>query len=298
MFIEAKGLKKQFGTQAVLEDVSFSVPAGSTVGLLGPNGSGKTTIVRLLNGVIRPDGGSMLVGDWDPIRHGDEIRAHSGVLTEGAGLYFEMTGLENLRFFAKLYRAYDETRIQQLLEEFQLGEHQHKKAGTYSTGMKRRLGMIKALLHQPSLLFLDEPTNGLDPEGIQLVLSYIRKLKTEGTTILLCSHILHQLEPVCDSYLFLEQGRILESGTKVELEERYTTAVKLRVETGLAAQDTYAGYCLERLDAATVRFYLPGKEAITPLLQQLTQETWVHGAEIEERDLESLYFRIRGKSHE
>lgn len=299
-FIEVEKLRKSFGEQLVLEDVSFGVPQGETVGLLGPNGSGKTTIIRLLNGVIEADGGSMRVGMWNPAQNGHDIRKISGILTEGAGLYYEMSGLDNLKFFAKLYGAYDAKRIQRLLEEFQLQRHQHKKVGTYSTGMKRRLGMIKALLHRPALLFLDEPTNGLDPEGIQMVMQYIKQLNTqEGTTILLCSHILHQMEMVCSRYMFLENGTILEKGTKQELEEKYIREVRVKVETGLELQgSTYAGYYSERLDDRLIRFKLPDKEHITKLLGQLVQDTWVHQVEIENRDLESLYFRIRRERDE
>jgi ABC-2 type transport system ATP-binding protein len=300
MFIEVKELRKSFEKQLALENVSFHVQQGETVGLLGPNGSGKTTIIRLLNGVIDPDGGEMRIGEWNPVENGHDIRRMSGILTEGAGLYYELSGLENLLFFARLYRSYDVNRIRQLLEEFQLDEHQHKKVGTYSTGMKRRLGMIKALLHRPSLLFLDEPTNGLDPEGIHLVMRYIKKLsEQEGTTVLLCSHILHQMETVCDIYLFLEKGRILERGTKEELEERHIRDVVLKVETELSIQETqYAGYQYERIGERRIRFRLPNKNAITSLIQALSQETWVHHVEIENRDLESLYFAIRGNSHE
>ncbi|MDG4656327.1 ABC transporter ATP-binding protein [Ectobacillus antri] len=299
MFITAEHIRKSYGEQLVLQDVSFAVKEGETVGLLGPNGSGKTTIIRLLNGVIDADGGSILVGNWNPVTNGHEIRRMSGILTESAGLYYELSGLENLKFFAKLYGMYDERRIQMLLEEFQLANHQHKKVGTYSTGMKRRLGMIKSILHRPSLLFLDEPTNGLDPEGIQLVMQYIRRLsKEEGTTILICSHILHQMETVCDTYLFLEQGRILESGTKSELEARHVQQISVKVETGLAGSGQYAGYSYERVNHETVRFELPSKDAITNLLAALTKETWVHQVEIENRDLESLYFAIRRGKHE
>jgi len=299
-FMEVQHIKKSFDKQQVLKDVSFIVQEGQTVGLLGPNGSGKTTIIRLLNGVILPDGGMMRVGEWDPVQDGEEIRKVSGILTEGAGLYYEMSGIDNINFFAKLYRSHDKKRIHQLFEEFQLLEHQHKKVGTYSTGMKKRLGMIKALLHRPLILFLDEPTNGLDPEGIQMVMNYIKRLnEQEGTTVMLCSHILSQMETVCNQYLFLEDGTILESGTKQELEEKYIKHVVLKIETGLSLQDeTYMGYHVERIDAKTLRFHLPQKEDITGLIKQLTQETWVHHVEIENRDLESLYFQIRGNVHE
>jgi ABC-2 type transport system ATP-binding protein len=277
--------------------VSFSVPQGEIVGLLGPNGSGKTTMIRLLNGVINPDLGTLRVMGKDPGREGDSIRQMSGILTEGAGLYHELSARENLRFFAKLYGVRDETRIRELLDRFELTAHQDKTVGTYSTGMKKRLGLAKALLHRPKLLFLDEPTNGLDPEGIQMVMQYIRELnRIEGTTILLCSHVLHQIESICDRYVFMEFGRVIEQGTMQEIEAKYRTETKLRVETGLAiAGDHFHGYPVRRLEAGFVEFSLPSKEVIPGLLQALLQESHVYSAEITNRDLESLYFQVRGK---
>ncbi|MGB8955893.1 MAG: ABC transporter ATP-binding protein [Tumebacillaceae bacterium] len=300
-FIEAKGVSKSFHSQQVLSNVSFTVPEGEIVGLLGPNGSGKTTVIRLLNGVINPDGGTLRVGGHDPRENGDAIRRISGILTEGAGMYHEMSGVANLRFFAKLYGVPDEQRIAELLEQFDLTEHQHKAVGTYSTGMKKRLGLAKALLHRPKILFLDEPTNGLDPEGIQMVMKYIKELnRREGTTILLCSHVLHQIESVCDRYVFMEFGRIIEQGTMEEIEAKYMREIELCVETDLrVVGDAYQGYTMRAIDPQRVQFTLPNKQVIPQLLQDLLKEASVYSAEITNRDLESLYFQVRGKhAHE
>ncbi|MDP4162153.1 MAG: ABC transporter ATP-binding protein [Bacillota bacterium] len=299
-FIEAVHVSKSFHEQSVLKSVSFTVDEGAVVGLLGPNGAGKTTMIRLLNGVIVADSGSMIVGGYNPIESGHQIRSMCGILTDGAGLYFEMTGLENVEFFAKIYGAYNKNRIYSLLEEFELSEHMNKKVGLYSTGMKKRLGMIKALLHKPKMLFLDEPTNGLDPEGIRLVYEYVKKLNAqEGTTILLCSHILRQMEDVCHSFMFLENGRILEKGSKKELEEKYVKNVILKIETGLNIEgESWQGFRVNSGDPHMYEFELPNKESITPLLQKIAAESWIHHVEIENRDLESLYFTIRGDSHE
>jgi ABC-2 type transport system ATP-binding protein len=299
-FIKADKVSKNFGAHKVLKEVSFQVNKGKVVGLLGPNGAGKTTIIRLLNGVIIADSGSMEIGGWDPSANGHEIRKMCGILTDGAGMYFEMSGLENLEFFAKIYGTYEKKRIQKLLEEFGLAEHQKKKVGLYSTGMKKRLGMIKALLHRPQILFLDEPTNGLDPEGIRLVYDYVRRLNyEEGTTIFLCSHILHQLEDVCHSFMFLENGSILESGTKQELEDKYINLVTLRVETGLNIKsDKWNGLQVKDLGVKGYEFKLSNKGEIAPLLQKIAGESWIHDVQIQNRDLESLYFKIRGDSNE
>ena len=300
-FIEAANVSKSFHNQQVLNNVSFIVHEGEIVGLLGPNGSGKTTVIRLLNGVINPDWGTLRVGGHDPRGNGDAIRRISGILTEGAGMYHEMSGVANLRFFAKLYGVPDEQRIAELLEQFDLTEHQHKAVGTYSTGMKKRLGLAKALLHRPKILFLDEPTNGLDPEGIQMVMTYIKELnRREGTTILLCSHVLHQIESVCDRYVFMEYGRIIEQGTMEEIEGKYMREIELCVETDLQVTgDSYQGYPMRRITPQRVQFTLPNKQVIPQLLQDLLKESSVYSAVITNRDLESLYFQVRGKhAHE
>jgi ABC-2 type transport system ATP-binding protein len=299
-FLLVEGVSKKFAGQTVLENMNFHVNKGEIVGLLGPNGSGKTTTVRLLNGVILPDSGTLRVGGHDPVQGGDAIRRMSGILTEGAGLYHEMSGRENLKFFAELYGVKkSKGRIDELLERFDLARHGDKRVGTYSTGMKKRLGLAKALLHEPELLFLDEPTNGLDPEGTVMVMDFIKELnRTQGTTILLCSHVLHQIEDVCHRYVFMEQGRVIEQMTLPEMERAYLTEIRLRVETGLqVAGDTYGGYPVRRVDAGQIEFALPDKDAISELLGRILQESYVHAAEITNRDLEALYFEVRRRHH-
>ena len=138
--IEVANVSKTFGTQDVLSNVNFYVNAGEIVGLLGPNGSGKTTLIRMLNGVIKPDGGDISINGFDPITQGDEIRKFSGIVTESAGLYHQMSGEENLAFFSELYGATDKDQVKKLLNLFDLQEHKGKLVGKYSTGMKRGLG--------------------------------------------------------------------------------------------------------------------------------------------------------------
>ncbi|SET26948.1 ABC transporter ATP-binding protein [Paenibacillus sp. NFR01] len=296
-YIEVRDIDKSYSTQNVLKEVSFSIEKGSIVGLLGPNGSGKTTLVRLMNGVILPDRGMMRVNGYDPVTDGNAIRRHSGVVTEGAGLYHEMSGIDNLRFFAKLYNYNDEQRIRGLLKQYGLADAQDKKVGSYSTGMKKRLALAKALLHQPEILFLDEPTNGLDPEGIKQVISDLKAMnQTSGTTIILCSHVLHQLESLCHSYIFINNGIILDTGTKAELEKKHIKKIQLRLTTGLSIeQERYQGYPVQRLGPGEILVELPSTDLISVLLRQILQETWVHTAEIINNDLESLYFHVKGE---
>lgn len=299
-YIEVRDVNKSYGGQDVLKAVSFTIEKGSIVGLLGPNGTGKTTLVRLLNGVILPDRGTLRVNGYDPITEGNAIRRISGVVTEGAGLYHDMSGVANLRFFAKLYNCFIEERIQALLGQFGLEGAQEKKVGSYSTGMKKRLALAKAMLHQPEILFLDEPTNGLDPEGINQVVTDLKAMnEAYGTTIILCSHVLHQLEPLCHTYIFMKNGTILDTGTKKELEKKHLKMIQLKLTTGLTVEgDTYAGYPARRLGPSEVQLELASTDQISALLREVLQATWVHSAEIMNHDLESLYFNLGGNNDE
>ncbi|HEY8345693.1 MAG TPA: ABC transporter ATP-binding protein [Symbiobacteriaceae bacterium] len=294
-FIEVNHVSKKFSERPVLRDLSFSIDRGEIVGLIGPNGSGKTTTVRLLNGVISPDAGDISVGGYDPRIDGEAVRRMSGVLTESAGLYPHLTGRQNLRFFADLYGVDEPDRADALLAEFGLAEVADRKVGTYSTGMKKRLGIAKALLHRPAVLFLDEPTNGLDPEGIRMVLDYIRQLnERDGTTVLICSHLLQQLQRVCHRYLFLHGGKVVEQGSLAELEARHFPGVTLEVETDLVLSDgQYHGIPARQVGPGRIAFTLPDRSHIPRLLRRLTQEAAVYRAVPVECDLETLYFRIK-----
>ena len=298
--IEVANVSKTFGTQNVLSNVNFYVNAGEIVGLLGPNGSGKTTLIRMLNGVIKPDGGDISINGFDPITQGDEIRKFSGIVTESAGLYHQMSGEENLAFFSELYGATDKNQVKKLLNLFDLQEHKGKLVGKYSTGMKKRLGLAKALLHQPKLLFLDEPTNGLDPDGIKMVLSYLQKYNEEtGTTIVICSHVLHQLETICDTFAFIENKTIVEQGTKSQLEQLYLKEITIKVQTDFTPFGSKAlGYPCEQVAEHFVTFTLPSKDKIPLVLKEILKNYSVYSVEIINNDLESIYFKVREKAHD
>lgn len=298
--IEVSNVSKTFGTQNVLRNVNFYVNAGEIVGLLGPNGSGKTTLIRMLNGVIKPDGGDISINGFDPITQGDEIRKFSGIVTESAGLYHQMSGEENLAFFSELYGVSDKDQVKKLLHLFDLQEHKDKLVGKYSTGMKKRLGLAKALLHQPKLLFLDEPTNGLDPDGIKMVLSYLQKYNEEtGTTIVICSHVLHQLETICDTFAFIENKTIVEQGTKAQLEHLYLKEITIKVQTDFTPLGNNAfGYPCEQRAEHFVTFTLPSKDKIPLVLKEILKNYSVYSVDIMNNDLESIYFKVRERAHD
>ncbi|WP_339259476.1 ABC transporter ATP-binding protein [Paenibacillus sp. FSL R5-0749] len=298
--IEARNISKQFKVHQALHDVSFTVQQGSVTGLIGPNGSGKTTLIRIMNGVLGASSGQVTINGLDTAREAEKVLAICGTLTEQSGLYENMSGRDNLTFFADVFGLkHAQERIDELVTLFELQDYQHRKVGTYSTGMKKRLGLARVLLHRPSILFLDEPTNGLDPDGIQMVLRIIRQLnQEEKMTILVSSHVLSQLSAVCDRYIFLEKGRIVEEGTEKEIVSRYLSTPKLEVEADMPdGWNTATDYTPEIISAHQATFQLTSREDIPLLLRQLTELGQVYQARITGSDLESIYFAIREAHH-
>lgn len=301
----AASVTKTFNGRPAIDGLSFQIGRGEVVGLLGPNGSGKTTMVRLLNGLLRPDAGRVSVLGQDPTDADSSVRRRSGVLTETAEFYGHMSALDNLRFFAALYGVKETARPEELLTTFGLADDQHRPVVAFSTGMRKRLGLAKALLNRPELLFLDEPTNGLDPEGTRLVLHAIRDLQERwGTTILICSHLLQQLELVCQRYLFINRGRLLEEGTLHALRAKYQPTIQLEVITDLqlpagatqflsvpVAEQPHAGGTPER--GRRLQFTLGAVSDVPDFLRRLVDEANVYGARVEEPTLETLYFEIQ-----
>ncbi|MEO2260598.1 ABC transporter ATP-binding protein [Paenibacillus amylolyticus] len=298
--IEVCNISKQFKVHQALHDVSFTVKQGSVTGLIGPNGSGKTTLIRIMNGVLGASGGQVTINGLDAAREAEKVLAMCGTLTEQSGLYENMSGRDNLTFFADVFGLkHAKKRIDELVTLFELQDYQHRKVGTYSTGMKKRLGLARVLLHRPSILFLDEPTNGLDPDGIQMVLRIIRQLnKEEKMTILVSSHVLSQLSAVCDHYIFMEKGRIVEEGTEREIVSRYLSTPKLEVEADMHnGWHMATDYTPEIISAHQAVFQLTSREDIPLLLRQLTEHGQVYQARITGSDLESIYFAIREEQH-
>ncbi len=296
--IKVSKVYKSYQTELVLSDLNFKVLKGQIVGLLGPNGSGKTTTVRLLNGVITAEKGDIEILGLDPKKDGDKIRSLTGVLTESAGLYPHLSGEQNLIFFAELYNVKENVKDKtaRLLTQFGLYEHRQKKVGSYSTGMKKRLGIAKALLHDPKILLLDEPTTGLDPEGARDLLNYIERLnKNKEVTILICTHILSQVEHLCHKFLFMASGKIIEAGTLQEIEDRYLTEFQVEIETEVKPESLSEDISVRLLATLPKRliFKLEKKSDIPVLLKRILAMGPVYGCNILGRDLETMYFKIR-----
>ncbi len=219
--IQVEGLSRTFGGLKAVDAVSFTVEPGEVFGLLGPNGAGKTTLVRLLNGVLAASSGSARVLGYDPATQGDAIRARTGVLTEQPALYERLTAPDNLRFFGTLYGVAEadlQRRVDELLATFDLSARAKERVGGYSKGMKQRLALARTLIHQPELLFFDEPTAGLDPEAARNVTELIEQLSHEGgRTVFLCTHNLDEAQRLCNRVAIIKKGHLLAVGTTEQL---------------------------------------------------------------------------------
>ncbi len=218
--IETAGLTRKFGDVIAVEDLSFAVSEGEIVALLGPNGAGKTTTVRMLSCLIAPTAGRAWVGGYEVHQDPTAVRAIVGVLTETPGLYKRLSAQHNLRFFAELYGIPDpDRRIEKYLRFFGLWARRDEPVAAFSKGMRQKLALARALLHEPKILLLDEPTAGLDPESAKSVREFIAELKGEGRTILLCTHNLPEAERLCDRIVLL-RTRLIAEGTPEELKRR------------------------------------------------------------------------------
>ncbi len=230
--IEATNLWKEYGGRRALDGVSLGVREGDIFGFLGPNGAGKTTTIRVLTGLLSPSGGRAYVAGMDVARNPEAVKRSVGVLPESQGYYGWMTGLEYLEYFGRLY-GYSSLRprAESLLEAVGLSERGGTLIGGYSRGMRQRLGIARALIHQPTVLFLDEPSLGLDPKGQREVNALIKRLNyEEGITVFLSSHLLSEVEGLCTRFAIVREGRLVAEGDRKQLEGRLGESRRLRLE--------------------------------------------------------------------
>ncbi|MBD1372096.1 ABC transporter ATP-binding protein [Hazenella sp. IB182357] len=212
--VQIKNLKKSIGGHEVIKGLNFDVYPGEVLGFLGPNGAGKTTTIRMMVGLISITEGDILIGGHSIKKNFQKAIANIGGIVENPDLYKYLTGWQNLMQYARMVTGVDQERLHHIVKLIGLENAIHKKVKTYSLGMKQRLGLAQALLHNPSVLILDEPTNGLDPAGIQELRDYLRKLAhEENVAVLVSSHLLSEMEMMCDRIAIIQKGELI----KIEL---------------------------------------------------------------------------------
>lgn len=221
--IDVKGLKKSYGTNEVLKGINFTVQRGTMLALLGPNGAGKTTTVRILSTLLPFDDGTIKVETYDVLKEADKVRAVIGLTGQSAAVDELLTGRENLVMMGRLYRLTRDSahaRAQELLEQFDLVDAADRPAKTYSGGMRRRLDLAVSLIAAPPIIFLDEPTTGLDPRSRIAMWNIINQLKDAGTTILLTTQYLEEADQLADRIIVIDGGKVIAEGTAKELKSK------------------------------------------------------------------------------
>jgi ABC-2 type transport system ATP-binding protein len=221
--IEVSGLHKSFGKVHALRGIDFSVPRGSVLGMLGPNGAGKTTAVRVLTTLLRPDSGRVIIEGYDVVRDAAAVRRRIGLAGQATAIQLELTGRENLEIMGRLNhmpRSSVKGRATELLERFEIADAADRPAKTYSGGMLRRLDLAASLVAEPSVLFLDEPTTGLDPYGRLGMWAIIRELVGRGTTLLLTTQYLEEADELANTIVVVDHGEVIASGTPDQLKDQ------------------------------------------------------------------------------
>ncbi|MFK0523107.1 ABC transporter ATP-binding protein [Paenibacillus illinoisensis] len=220
--LSVQHLKKKIGRKWIIKDVTFEVKPGEIFGFLGPNGAGKTTTIRMLVDLIKPTEGNIKVCGYDVNRDPERALQYVGSIVENPEVYTYLTGWENLEHFARMQPGVDHARIQEVVDIVRLDQRIHDKVRTYSLGMRQRLGIAQALLGRPRLLILDEPTNGLDPKGIKELRVFIKQLASEGMAVFVSSHLLSEIQLLCDRVAIISAGRVLAVGEVDELIEDHS----------------------------------------------------------------------------
>jgi lipooligosaccharide transport system ATP-binding protein len=253
--LTATGLTKRFGELTAVDGIDFEISRGECFGLLGPNGAGKTTTIKMIHAAVPVTSGCLCVFGHDIMENVREIKARVGVCPQDVNLDQDFTVQKNLIVYARYFgirAAEARNRAAELIEFFQLGEKRDQKIETLSGGMKKRLLLVRALVNEPSLLILDEPTTGLDPQARHQIWEKIRELKKNGTTIILTTHYMEEAEALCDRLLIMDKGRIIDRGRPKELIERYigrevieiddpSPGAVAAIEASAARHETHAG---------------------------------------------------------
>jgi ABC-2 type transport system ATP-binding protein len=303
--LTADHLTRRFADRVAVDDVSFRVAGGETYGLLGPNGAGKTTTIRMVCGLLRPDGGAVVVAGRPVGTTSVAAKALIGYVPQDIALYPDLTASENLRFFGRLYRLRGrdlDRRVGKVLELVGLTERARDRVESFSGGMKRRLNIGAALLHEPSLLVLDEPTVGVDPQSRHAVLASVHDLGTAGMAVLYTTHYMEEAERICDRVGIIDHGRLIAEGTRRELVARLGRHDRITL-SATGALSALAAACrdipgVSRADVSDSQVQLVADEGrrLLPAVLDAAERTGtpVRSVEVTEPDLEAVFLHLTG----
>lgn len=269
LILKCDGLYKRFGKKQILNNVSLQINQGDILGFIGPNGAGKTTTIKLILGLQKIDSGKVEINGFDIEKNFEKAISKVGTIVENPDLYMYLTGYQNLKLIKNMYKEVDEKRIEEVVNLVGLGNRINDKVSKYSLGMRQRLGIAQALLHKPNLLILDEPTNGLDPEGIKELRDLIKNLaKKEKMGILISSHNLAELESFCNKVTIIKNGKVVETNNIKDvkkIEQSYIIEVD-----NLNSLENILGMPIEKINETQFKLHIK-KEQAPIVVQKLVE---------------------------
>jgi ABC-2 type transport system ATP-binding protein len=302
--IEAEQLNKQFNDFTAVHNISLHVRAGELVALLGPNGAGKTTTVRMLGAILRPTGGRARINGFDVVTQADQVRRSIGMLTEQPGLYGRMTGLEYLLFYGRLYGLADDDikqRSRAAYARFGMTGTEERRLGEYSKGMRQKVGLMRAMLHRPAVLLLDEPTSAMDPHSAKLVRDAIHEVRADNNAVILCTHNLAEAEALADRIVIVKQGRIVAEGTPLSLKAQLLGNPQLELQLDRSPNGELTELAdlvtIEWVDDNRIRYRTANPAQTNPLLVRRLTSLGLGVISLQEvsQSLEEVYLRVVGE---
>jgi lipooligosaccharide transport system ATP-binding protein len=300
--ISARGLTKRFGDFTAVDGIDFDVAKGESFGLLGPNGAGKSTTMRIIAATSRRTSGTISILGRDPEEHGPQVRAHLGVVPQQDNLDTELTVTENLYIYGRYFglsKKFVKKKVEELLAFAQLEEKRDVKVEALSGGMKRRLTIARALVSEPDILMLDEPTTGLDPQARHILWDRLFRLKEDGVTLIITTHFMDEAEQLCDRLVVMDKGKIMAEGSPAELIKKYATREVLEVRFGSDRNKEVAPILREMCDRIEelpdrILLYVEDGEL---LLESITAKKLHPNTSLVRRSsLEDVFLRLTGRS--
>ena len=301
VLISADGLTKRFEKHTAVADVDLQVRQGEVLAFLGPNGAGKTTTVRMLTSILKPTAGRATIAGYDVVRDARRVRLMVGHLTEFPGLYLRMNARDYLDFYGELYgmdRHTRRARADELMEQFGIAEAANRRLSEFSKGMRQKVALIRAMLHSPRVLFLDEPTSAMDPHSAKQVRDAVAQLRGKGHTVFLCTHNLFEAESLADRIAMIRRGKLIAQGTAQELKARFLGAPLIEIHLARALDARWMELVRDaQIEAATgtfVRYRTPTPQETNP---RVIANLLAHGADIvtvseTPQSLEQVYLKL------
>jgi ABC-2 type transport system ATP-binding protein len=303
--LEVRNLRKDYGATPALAGISFTVGTGELFGLLGPNGAGKTTLMSIVSGLLDPSGGQIFLADREFHRHDRDVRRTIGIVPQDLAIYNELTARENLRFFGQLYGLGGnelEHRVERILAAIALADRADQRVGTFSGGMKRRLNLGASLVHEPKILLLDEPTTGVDPQSRNHIFEEVRRLNSQGITIVYTSHYMEEVQALCPRIGILDHGKLIACDMVQNLLNQLPGLLRLGVRQfpckARQRLEALGGLRVLTPNAETVEIEcVDVKRALLQLVSILNEEqVEMTSLETEEPSLEHVFLHLTGRA--